>query len=56
MFLTCSLTLSPRHVFKMFSAELTKSIVKGIGIGFLSCIGIGIGIAKTISQVLVLKA
>ena len=37
-------------------AEVTKSIVKGIGIGFLSCIGIGIGIgiAKTISQVLVL--
>ena len=34
--------------------EVTKSIVKGIGIGFLSCIGIGIGIAKTISQVLVL--
>ena len=36
------------------SAEMSKSIVKGIGIGFLSCIGIGIGIAKTISQVLVL--
>ena len=35
-------------------AEVTKSIVKGIGIGFLSCIGIGIGIAKTIFQVLVL--
>ena len=35
-------------------AKVTKSIVKGIGIGFLSCIGIGIGIAKTISQVLVL--
>ena len=33
-------------------AEMSKSIVKGIGIGFLSCIGIGI--AKTISQVLVL--
>ena len=33
-------------------AEVTKSIVKGIGIGFLSCIGIGI--AKTIFQVLVL--
>ena len=32
--------------------EMSKSIVKGIGIGFLSCIGIGI--AKTISQVLVL--
>ena len=32
-------------------SELTKSIVYGIGIGFLSCIGIGIGIAKTISQV-----
>ena len=31
---------------------MSKSIVKGIGIGFLSCIGIGI--AKTISQVLVL--
>ena len=30
-------------------AEMSKSIVKGIGIGFLSCIGIGIGIAKTIS-------
>ena len=35
-------------------SEMSKSIVKGIGIGFLSCIGIGIGIAKTISQVLVL--
>ena len=35
-------------------SEVTKSIVKGIGIGFLSCIGIGIGIAKTIFQVLVL--
>ena len=34
--------------------EMSKSIVKGIGIGFLSCIGIGLGIAKTISQVLVL--
>ena len=34
--------------------EMSKSIVKGIGIGFLSCIGIGIGIAKTIFQVLVL--
>ena len=34
------------------TAEMSKSIVKGIGIGFLSCIGIGI--AKTISQVLVL--
>ena len=34
--------------------EMSKSIVKGIGIGFLSCIGIAIGIAKTISQVLVL--
>ena len=32
--------------------EMSKSIVKGIGIRFLSCIGIGI--AKTISQVLVL--
>ena len=31
---------------------MSKIIVKGIGIGFLSCIGIGI--AKTISQVLVL--
>ena len=31
-------------------AEMSKSIVKGIGIGFLSCIGI----AKTIPQVLVL--
>ena len=39
---------------QLFEAEVTKSIVKGIGIGFLSCIGIGIGIAKTISQVLVL--
>ena len=28
-------------------AELTNSIVNGIGIGFLSCIGIGIGIVKT---------
>ena len=37
-----------------YTAEVTKSIVKGIGIGFLSCIGIGIGIAKTIFQVLVL--
>ena len=36
------------------TSEMSKSIVKGIGIGFLSCIGIGIGIAKTISQVLVL--
>ena len=35
-----------------FGPEVTKSIVKGIGIGFLSCIGIGI--AKTIFQVLVL--
>ena len=35
-----------------FVSEMSKSIVKGIGIGFLSCIGIGI--AKTISQVLVL--
>ena len=25
---------------------MSKSIVKGIGIGFLSCIGIGIGIVK----------
>ena len=33
-------------------AEMSKCIVKGIGIGFLSCIGIGI--AKTIFQVLVL--
>ena len=33
---------------------MTKSIVKGIGIGFLSCIGIGIGIVKTFPQVLVL--
>ena len=31
---------------------MSKSIVKGVGIGFLSCIGIGI--AKVISQVLVL--
>ena len=43
------------HIFPAcYQAEVTKSIVKGIGIGFLSCIGIGIGIAKTISQVLVL--
>ena len=34
------------------ATEMSKSIVKGIGIGFLSCIGIGI--AKTISQVLVM--
>ena len=34
------------------AAEVTKSIVKGIGIGFLSCIGIGI--VKRIFQVLVL--
>ena len=33
-------------------AEMTNSIVYGIGIGFLSCIGIGI--VKTIFQVLVL--
>ena len=32
--------------------EMTNSIVNGIGIGFLSCIGIGI--VKTIFQVLVL--
>ena len=38
----------------VLTSEMSKSIVKGIGIGFLSCIGIGIGIAKTISQVLVL--
>ena len=36
------------------TSELAKSIVNGIGIGFLSCIGIGIGIVKTIFQVLVL--
>ena len=35
-----------------FTPELAKSIVNGIGIGFLSCIGIGI--VKTIFQVLVL--
>ena len=40
--------------FMRSPTEMSKSIVKGIGIGFLSCIGIGIGIAKTISQVLVL--
>ena len=40
--------------YQSHNAEMSKSIVKGIGIGFLSCIGIGIGIAKTISQVLVL--
>ena len=34
--------------------EMSKSIVNGIGIGFLSCIGIGIGIVKTIFEVLVL--
>ena len=43
---------------------MSKSIVKGIGIGFLSCIGIGIaeddfpsvgiGIVKMTSQILVL--
>ena len=33
-------------------SELAKSIVNGIGIGFLSCIGIGI--VKRIFQVLVL--
>ena len=33
-------------------AEMSKSIVKGIGIRFLSCIGIGI--VKRIFQVLVL--
>ena len=47
-----TLTLKTRK--SNFPAEVTKSIVKGIGIGFLSCIGIGIGIAKTIFQVLVL--
>ena len=51
--------LSPRiegkvMIFFISIPEMSKSIVKGIGIGFLSCIGIGIGIAKTISQVLVL--
>ena len=35
-----------------YMTEMSKSIVKGIGIGVLSCIGIGI--AKTTSQVLVL--
>ena len=35
----------------LFLPELTKSIVNGIGIGFLSCIGIGIGIVKTNFQV-----
>ena len=46
----------PRYALhkKPREAEVTKSIVKGIGIGFLSCIGIGIAIAKTISKVLVL--
>ena len=34
--------------------ELTKSIVKVLVLGFLSCIGIGIGIVKSIFQVLVL--
>ena len=44
----------PRYALhkKPREAEVTKSIVKGIG--FLSCISIGIGIAKTISKVLVL--
>ena len=41
-----------RAVLFWTKTEMSKSIVKGIGIGFLSCIGIGI--AKTISQVLVL--
>ena len=41
-----------RNGVYVFRAEMSKSIVNGIGIGFLSCIGIGI--AKTISQVLVL--
>ena len=35
-------------------AEMTNSIVYGIGIGFLSCIGIGIGIGNRISKLLVL--
>ena len=39
--------LSPNAI-----SELTKSIVNGIGIGFLSCIGIGI--VKSTFQVLVL--
>ena len=34
----------------MCDPEMSKSIVKGIGIGFLSCIGIGID--KKIFQVL----
>ena len=38
----------------VYVPEMTNSIVYGIGIGFLSCIGIGIGIVKTIFQVLVL--
>ena len=52
----------------VFVTEMSKSIVKGIGIGFLSCIGIAktiyqvigigtmvhIGIVKTTAQVLVL--
>ena len=42
------LRLTNRH------AELTKSIVKVLVLGFLSCIGIGIGIVKSIFQVLVL--
>ena len=47
-------TRSHKYSRGLSRPEVTKSIVKGIGIGFLSCIGIGIGIAKTISQVLVL--
>ena len=39
-------------VCERWSTEMSKSIVKGFGIGFFSCIGIDIG--KTISQVLVL--
>ena len=45
---------SMRKSSPTWGAEMSKSIVKGIGIGFLSCIGIGIGIVKTIFQVLVL--
>ena len=40
------------HELKGFVTELTKSIVKVLVLGFLSCIGIGI--VKSIFQVLVL--
>ena len=40
------------HIFSLKQGCI--GIVKGIGIGFLSCIGIGIGIVKGTFQVLVL--